>query len=243
MIVDCYGSAMRALRAIIFDLDNTLWDVGPVILRAEHAMYDFLARHYPRVTARHDLDSMRAVRMRVALEFPAKQHDFTWLRTQALRQHAQDAGYPDAMAEEAFEWFFQVRNDVVLYDDARPALERLGRRVRLFVISNGNADLGRIGIAHYFERCLAARDAGVLKPDPRIFRMLIEAAGLEADEVAHVGDDPHADVEGARRAGLLPVWLNRAGSPWPRESAPPDHTITSLEQLESVLHRRTTGSG
>jgi len=234
---------MRALRAIIFDLDNTLWDMGPVILRAEHAMYDFLARCYPRVTARHDLDSMRAVRMRMALEFPSKRHDFTWLRTQALIHHAQEAGYPDSMAHDAFELFFRVRNDVVLYDDARPALERLGRSVRLFVISNGNADLGRIGIAHHFERCLAARDAGVLKPDPRIFRMLIEAAGLEAAEVAHVGDDPHADVEGARRAGLLPVWLNRAGSPWPLESAPPDHTITSLEHLERVLQRRTTDSG
>jgi putative hydrolase of the HAD superfamily len=226
---------MRALRAIIFDLDNTLWDVGPVIVRAEHAMYEFLSRHYPRVTARHDLDSMRAVRVRMALEFPAQRHDFTWLRTQALIHHAQEAGYPDSMAEEAFELFFRVRNEVVLYEDARPALERLSRRARLFVISNGNADLGRIGIAHYFERCLAARDAGVLKPDPRIFRMLIEAAGLEADEVAHVGDDPHADVEGARRAGLLPVWLNRAGSAWPLASAPPEHTITSLAELVRVV--------
>ena len=55
---------MGALRAIIFDLDNTLWDVGPVILRAEHAMFDFLAARYPRVTERHDLDSMRDVRVR-----------------------------------------------------------------------------------------------------------------------------------------------------------------------------------
>lgn len=228
---------MRALRAIIFDLDNTLWDVGPVILRAEHAMYDFLARHYPRVTAGHDLDSMRAVRTRMARDFPGKQHDFTWLRTRALQHHAQDAGYPESMADEAFEIFFRVRNDVVLYEDARPALEHLGRKYRLFVASNGNADLERIGIAHYFERCLAAREAGVLKPDPRIFRMLVEDAGLDAEEVAHVGDDPHADVEGARRAGVLPVWLNRAGSRWPLDTEPPQLTIASLADLTLAVER------
>jgi putative hydrolase of the HAD superfamily len=228
---------MRALRAIIFDLDNTLWDVEPVILRAEHAMYDFLARHYPRVTAGHDVDSMRAVRMGMAREFPEKQHDFTWLRTRALQHHAQDAGYPESMADEAFEIFFRVRNDVVLYEDARPALESLARKYRLFVISNGNADLGRIGIAHYFERCLAARDAGVLKPDPRIFHMLVEEAGLDTGEVVHVGDDPHADVEGARRAGVLPVWLNRAGSHWPLDTEPPRLTIATLTDLARALER------
>jgi 2-haloalkanoic acid dehalogenase type II len=226
---------MRALRAIIFDLDNTLWDVGPVIVRAEHAMLDFLARRYPRVTARHDLDSMRDIRARMALEHPAQRHDFTWLRTEALKHHAREAGYPEAMAHEAFAVFYHVRNEVVLYDDARPALERLRMDYRLFAISNGNADLVRVGLDGYFERSLAARDAGMLKPDPRIFRMLIEAAGLEAHEVAHVGDDPDADVEGARSAGVLPVWLNRAGSAWPLGSAAPEITITTLARLPDVL--------
>ncbi len=83
---------MGGIRAIIFDLDNTLWDVWPVIVRAEHAMHDFLARHYPRVTARHDLRSMRDVRARMAIDHPAMRHDFTWLRLEALRQHAREAG-------------------------------------------------------------------------------------------------------------------------------------------------------
>jgi putative hydrolase of the HAD superfamily len=226
---------MRAVQAVIFDLDNTLWDVGPVILRAEHAMLRFLGQRYPRVMERHSLESMRDVRARMALEHPAMRHDFTWLRTQALLAHAREAGYADTMAQEAFAVFYHARNAVVLYDDVLPAFERLRGRFRLFAISNGNADLGVIGLAHFFERSLAARDAGMLKPDPRIFAMLLEAAGVPAQGAVHVGDDPEADVEGARRAGVRPVWLNRSGSPWPAAITAPEHTISSLAGLVSLL--------
>ena len=226
---------MGGIRAIIFDLDNTLWDVWPVIVRAEHAMHDFLARHYPRVTAQHDLRSMRDLRARMAIDHPAMRHDFTWLRLEALRQHAREAAYPETMAEQAFEAFYRARNEVTLYDDVRPALAALAPEYRLFALSNGNADLSLCGIGLYFEMGLAAREAGMLKPDPRIFGILLERAGLAADEVVHVGDDAEADVEGARAAGVLPVWLNRAATPWPRESEPPGITIRGLDELAAAI--------
>jgi HAD superfamily hydrolase (TIGR01509 family) len=226
---------MRDVQAIIFDLDDTLWEVGPVILRAEHAMLAFLAERYPRVLERHTLDSMRDVRARMAIEHPVMRHDFTWLRLESLRHHARDSGYPAAMAEEAFAVFYRARNEVVLYDDARPALERLHGRFRLFAVSNGNADLEVIGIANYFERTLAARDAGMLKPDPRIFALLLEQAGLDAARALHVGDDAIADVEGARRAGVTPVWLNRSGDRWPAAASPPPLTVRTLLELAELL--------
>jgi putative hydrolase of the HAD superfamily len=107
-------------------------------------------------------------------------------------------------------------------------------RFRLFAVSNGNADLEAIGLARYFEHALAAREAGVLKPDPRIFTLLLERAGVAAERALHVGDDAVADVEGARRAGVTPVWRNRAGEPWPT-ATPPPLTVGSLTELPDLL--------
>jgi putative hydrolase of the HAD superfamily len=208
-----------------------------VIVRAEHALYDFLRARYPRVTQRYDMNAMRALRVQVAREHPEMRHDFTWLRLEALRRHALEAGYPATLAEEAFEVFYRARNDVVLYEDVRPALDRLATSHRLFAVSNGNANLRAIGLDRYFEATLAAREAGMLKPDPRIFDILLQRAGLEPAHAAHVGDDQEADVEGARRAGVLPVWLNRAGARWERESPAPAIEISSLAELPGALHR------
>lgn len=226
---------MREVQAIILDLDDTLWDVGPVILRAEHALRRFLDERYPRVTARHTIESMRDVRARIALEHPAMRHDFTWLRTRSLLEHAREVGYPDEMADEAFAVFYRARNEVALFDDVLPALGRLAGRYRLFAVSNGNADLAAIGLAHFFERSLPAREAGVLKPDPRIFATLLDAARVPASRALHVGDDPRADVEGARGAGLRTAWLNRAGRPWPDAIEAPDCTVGSLLELVTLL--------
>lgn len=226
---------MRDARAILLDLDDTLWEVGPVIVRAEHAMIEFLAARYPRVLERHTLESMRDVRARMALEHPVMRHDFTWLRLESLRRHARECGYPESMAQEAFAVFYRTRNEVTLYEDVLPALERLRARFRLFAISNGNADLAAIGLAGFFEQALAAREAGFLKPDPRIFELLLQRAGLVPRDAVHVGDDAMADVEGARRAGITPVWLNRAGRAWPVPAAPPPVTVRTLTELADLV--------
>lgn len=226
---------MNAIRAICFDLDNTLWDVWPVIRRAEQAMYDFLALHYPQAVTSMSIETMRDNRARVALDYPHMAHDFSFLRRQALREQASACGCPETMAEEAFEVFLHVRNQVELYAEVRPALRLLCRRYRLFTASNGNADLGRIGIGHFFERTVAARDVGALKPDAAVFHKVIEGTGLTPAEVLFVGDDPELDVEGARRVGMQPVWMDREGAAWPPGLVPPPHTITSLNDLVDLL--------
>ena len=223
------------VRAICFDLDNTLWDVWPVIMRAEQKMYDFLAERYPRVVASMTIEMMRAAREQTAAAHPQMRHDFTFLRKQTLREHAQEFGYAEAMVEEAFDAFIRARNEVDLYPDVLHALEKLRARYRLFTASNGNADLSKIGIAHFFERTIAARHVGALKPDPAIFHKVIEDTDLQSHEVVYVGDDPLLDVEGARGAGMHAIWIDREGSEWPTQIAPATYTVRSLTELVELL--------
>ncbi len=230
---------MPAIRAICFDLDNTLWDVWPVIRRAEQAMYDFLKERYPRVVAKLTLETLRTAREEVAARFPHMKHDFTFLRKQSLREHAAEFGYAEDMVEEAFDVFIRVRNEVELYEDVIPGLTRLSKRYRLFTASNGNADLASIGISHWFERTVAARHVGALKPDPLIFRKVIEGTDLDPAEVLYVGDDPELDVAGARAAGMRPVWIDRGHAPWPAHVEPAELIVSSLTELAARLEQRT----
>ena len=214
-----------------FDLDDTLWPVQPVMLAAEAAMLAWLQERHPLVMHGHDRESLRAMRVRIATQFPDRSHDMTFLRHRALAEMFAAAGYPASHADEAFEVFYAARNRVQLYDEVADSLERLSARYRLFAISNGNADLKRCGIAHWFEGHITAISAGAAKPDIRIFARLLHSARVEAGQVLHIGDDPHLDVIGATNAGMQAAWLNRDGKSWPAQWPPPARTILSLEEI------------
>ena len=168
---------MIAPLVLSFDLDDTLWPVIPVITAAEEAMLTWLRERYPRTVSGHSIESMRELRAAVAERFPQHGHDLTFLRHRSLKDLFAAAGHEESLADDALEVFLNARNRVEFYDDVRPALERLSSRYRLFALSNGNADLGRCGIADLFAGHVTARAAGAAKPDARIFAQLAAAAG------------------------------------------------------------------
>ncbi|MGA7538551.1 MAG: HAD family hydrolase [Steroidobacteraceae bacterium] len=226
---------LRAIRAIAFDLDNTLWDVGPVILRAEQCLHGWLREHCPRITERVSIEQMRAARERLARAEPHNAHDFTYLRITALAAHARECGYEEEVAERAFQVFFAARNQLRPYADVRPALERLSARYALASLSNGNADLQLIGLAPLFSVSLNARQIGVAKPHPRCFQHLTRDLRLDPCEVLYVGDDPCLDVEAARAAGLRTAWMNRGEARWAPNLEPADVDVTDCLQLAELL--------
>jgi len=224
-----------AIQAVCFDLDNTLWDVWPTIMRAEQVTYDFLKERYPRITHRYSIEALRVERERIAREQPHRGHDFTYIRIATLQSCAESVGYDAAVGEEAFAVFIRERNKVSFYRDALPVLEQLHARYRLFSLTNGNADLQAIGIARFFEGSFTAREVGALKPDAKMFHHVLKSCGLEPHEVAHVGDDPVADIHGARTVGMRAVWLNREGALWLQEHGAQPMTIATLEELHVLL--------
>jgi len=222
---------MKTPTVLSFDLDDTLWPVGPVIASAESELLSWLRARHPLTLSGHDLESLRALRAGVAERFPERGHDLTFLRHRALQDLFAAAGLAQSLADEALEVFFAARNRVEFYEDVRPSLLRLRSRYRLFALSNGNADLQRCGIADLFAGHVTASAAGAAKPDARIFAALLAMAGVEAHQVLHIGDDPLADVVGATRAGMQAVWLNRDARPWPPQFERPVRTISTLAEI------------
>jgi putative hydrolase of the HAD superfamily len=103
---------------------------------------------------------------------------------------------------------------VTLDAEAKSVLEALGQRRPLALVSNFDhpryvrALLTRHGLDGYFAAVVISGEAGVSKPDPRIFQMALAQTGLAPADVIHVGDT-HEDTDGARAAGITPVLLAR----------------------------------
>ena len=97
-------------------------------------------------------------------------------------------------------------------------------------MSNGNADLERVGLGPFFRASITAREFGVGKPDPRIFLAAAGALDMQPEDVLHVGDDATLDALGALNAGMQAVWVNRADHLWPHEMEP-HATLASLTEL------------
>ena len=222
---------LRKIKAIGLDLDDTLWPIWPTIERAERRLGEWLHQHAPQTALVFaDVANRVALREQVVRMRPDLAHDMSTLRRESIRLGLQRCGEDPALAESAFEVFFEHRMRVELFADALPALEYLSQRFPIVAISNGNADVARVGIGAHFSASLSAHLFGVGKPDVRIFQAAAQAVGVTPDELLHVGDDPALDVLGALDAGMQTVWLNRGDVDW-RHERKPHVSVTSLKHL------------
>lgn len=232
---------MTHIKAVIFDLDDTLWPIVPVIVRAESILFDWLRMHAPKVAQQYSIEEMRKRRLALLAENPHFAIDLHALRRAALCEVFASCGEDAAKADHAMKVFSDARNTVTPFDDVHPILTRLKGRVALGSISNGVADLGTIGMAHYFQASVAAHSFGRAKPDPAIFHAACDALGVIPAEAVYIGDDPVLDVEGAQQAGLRAVWMNRSMLQ-PRRILPdhiaPDGVCTTLYELDEWLAGR-----
>jgi putative hydrolase of the HAD superfamily len=224
------------VKAISFDLDDTLWPIGPVIGRAEKALFDWLRQNFPHIAARHSVHSLRQHRELIAGRHPQLSHDVSGLRRKALEclllEHDIDTETALAQARLGWQVFYGRRNEVNWYDDARPLLQRLQQRYRLVATTNGNADLEVIGAQHYFELTVRAGDVGHAKPHAGIWQHVTSTLRVQPHEILHIGDHPEHDALGAMRNGHEAIWLSRNRQQW-LLSDPAPVTIQSLHQLQS----------
>ena len=219
------------IKAITLDLDDTLWPIWPTIARAETAMGDWLRPRAPATAALlMDAQARLALREDVVRANPNIAHNMSAIRLELIRQGLLRSNEDPALAEGGFAVFFDHRMKVDLFADVLPALDFLAARFPLVAVSNGNADVARVGLGRYFSSSVSAHEFGIAKPDARIFHAAAAAAGVAVHEVLHVGDDAALDVLGAEGSGMQTVWVNRDGHEWTHETKP-HLTVTDLAQL------------
>lgn len=232
------------LKVITFDLDNTLWDVEPALLRAEEAQRQWLLAHRPGAMDGIGHDELWTLKKALWRSHPALAHNVTAMRKLFLRELQERAGYDAAQAAEgaeaAFAAFLHERQRVELYSQALTVLEILAGRFRLGALTNGNADVYKTDAGEYFDFAFLAEDIGASKPAPDMFHAALELTGVEPQEVLHVGDNPEHDVLGALNVGMRAVWVNAGAATWSHAQRP-DATIRDLAELpdaiEGILER------
>lgn len=228
-----------ALKLLTFDLDDTLWPCMITILRTEERLHQWFAQHHPEIPQRYSIKQLRDQRQHLAQQHQHIAHDLTALRKHSFMQLSKELGYSikkqQQFIQDAFDFYFQERNKVELYEDVIPTLEILKQHYRLGAVTNGNADIYQIGLGHLFDFSWSAADAGQQKPHPIVFNSLLQRQKLQIAEIIHIGDDPLTDIQGAQQSGIRAIWLNRHHSPWPEDINLPFIEINQLNQLPAIL--------
>ena len=224
------------IGCITFDLDDTLWPVQPVILRAEQALYQWLREHYPRVTDKYDPQQLTQQRVALATRYPDITHNVTLLRWQYLSELAREFDYPTNMAEQGLNLFRHYRNQVTPFAEAETVLTQLHKTYTIGAITNGNAELDKISIGRYFDFVTTAADVGANKPCVSLFQQAASEAALETHQIVHIGDSAEADVIGANKAGCYSIWFNPARHACPGGQSP-DAVVHSLAEVPALINR------
>ena len=152
-------------------------------------------------------------------------------------------GVPDADAVGARFWAEAMERlplGAKLMPHAREVLEYLKPRYRIYILSNGFAELQArkmqsAGIGGYFDGVVLSEDIGVNKPHRAIFEHALSVAGVTADRALMIGDNYEVDIKGAQGVGIDQVYYNVAGTPIGDGESAPTHVISSLLELKEIV--------
>ncbi len=212
---------MSALRAILFDLGDTVIQFGPIdraalFRRAAQRTYRMWAARQQRMPdfRRYYLHQWFAMywgffkQMLLRREMNAERSIRRACRKLWLQGNA--AFYRQLM----HAWYSPLAEIATIEPGTRQVLRQLrDQGYQLGLVSNTfvpghvlDAHLEQLDLLQYFPHRIYSCDVRYRKPDRRIFHAALDRIGVAAPQAVFIGDNLHADIFGARRAGLLPIW-------------------------------------
>lgn len=232
---------LRTIKALSFDLDDTLYDNKPVIQYVEREMVKWLYATHP-VSASIPLETWQIFKKQVVISEPELRHDVTRWRKKQIEFGLIQLGYSQHNAEQAandgIEHALWLRNHVDVPDETHKVMSLLAEKRPLIAITNGNVDANVIGLGDYFQFVLRAGPDGRAKPHSDMFDLAAKKLAIPSGNILHIGDHPVSDVQGAIHSGWQACWLNETNPPscFPdKGKVLPDIEITRLEELILLL--------
>ena len=238
-----------SIKAITFDLDNTLWHVDVAIRVAEQNTFGYLLKHCPKIKQHHSITSIRQLMFGLVELRPELRHQISQLRKMALATAIEQSGYSNAEAlqhaETAFQVFLHGRHQVTLFDDTLEILDRLHQDYQLGALTNGNADINLLPVRPYFDFSFSAEECKSSKPDAKLFQAALNYTGFSPSECVHVGDHTEQDIFGAQQLGFYTVWININNQEWPGgvKASAEINRLSDLPRTISAIAKNADRSG
>ena len=221
---------MHTVDGLVFDLDNTLLDRSTAFIRVAGSFYE------ERLRATTSVKRDEAVAMMVRWDGDG----YTDREGMLTRWHNEwpEVGLDMGSLKRWYrsEMERQVRPDA----EVNGFLAHLNeRRMPWGIVTNGSpSQHGKCrvaGLDRLAAFIIVSEEAGYRKPDPRIFRDALKATGLASPaRVMFIGDNPAADIDGAKRFGMKAAWVRR-GRQYPDDLQPPDHVIDHVTEVRNIV--------
>lgn len=227
------------IKAVTFDLDDTLWPLYDVIMQSHKLSNDWLINKFPQMEGILFTEQERSMWSKLIKEEPALANRLSELRkkviTALLVENDVEEKEAIECSEKAFDIFLEERHKVTYFDGVLEVLEDLGKEYTLGVLTNGNASIETLGIDHLFDFYLNAEMVNDSKPGAKMFEQAMQETSLNPNEICHVGDHPINDVKGALNVGFKAVWLNALENSWPNDETCHVPEVKHWSELKAVI--------
>ncbi len=228
-------TSMNSIKAISFDLDDTLWDNLSVIHRANKKLYQKMVFSYPVIEEHFDQSAFDQVGFEIA-NSAAHSSNLSLLREKHIISILETCQCSIHQAKEFFDYYYYWRNQVELFPAVRQTLQQLSQSYPLVSATNGNINLEQIGLKIYFNFSVCAADVSEKKPGLKMYQAIIKELDLPAAQILHIGDSFQNDVMASIKVGMKAIWFNPQKLKYPEPNKNILGSISCVSELISLLN-------